>query len=101
MEIGKDADFLIAYSALATSQEVEGQQPVDVVFVLDFSASMTWGVDSTTVSRSDGSDSRIQYMVEALNSAIQTLAEANPNNRVAIVTFNRSGEHASAADGAE
>ena len=91
VEIGKDADFLIAYSALATSQEVEGQQPVDVVFVLDFSASMTWGVDSTTVSRSDGSDSRIQYMVEALNSAIQTLAEANPNNRVAIVTFNRVG----------
>lgn len=62
-----------------------------MVFVLDFSASMTWGVDSTAVSASDGSDSRIQYMVEALNGAVHTLAETNPNNRVAIVTFNRVG----------
>lgn len=53
----------------------------DVVFVLDFSASMTWGVDSMSVSQEDGSDSRIQYMVNALNSAIDTLARANPDNR--------------------
>ena len=86
-----DSDFLVSYSALATSQEIYGQQPADVVFVLDFSASMTWGVDSMSVSQEDGSDSRIQYMVNALNSAIDTLARANPDNRVAIVTFNSTG----------
>ena len=79
--VENDSDFLVSYSALATSQEIYGQQPADVVFVLDFSASMTWGVDSMSVSQEDGSDSRIQYMVNALNSAIDTLARANPDNR--------------------
>lgn len=89
--VTNDAEFLTAWSALATSQEVLGKQPADVVFILDFSASMTWGVDSTEVSAPDGSDSRIRYMTDALNSAIQTLAEANPGNRVGIVTFNKVG----------
>lgn len=79
--VENDSDFLVSYSALATSQEIYGQQPADVVFILDFSASMTWGVDSMSVSQEDGSDSRIQYMVNALNSAIDTLARANPDNR--------------------
>ena len=89
--VTNDAEFLTAWSALATSQEVLGKQPADVVFILDFSASMTWGVDFTEVSAPDGSDSRIRYMTDALNSAIQTLAEANPGNRVGIVTFNKVG----------
>ena len=67
--------------ALPGGKAADGQQPADVVFVLDFSASMTWGVDSMSVSQEDGSDSRIQYMVNALNSAIDTLARANPDNR--------------------
>ncbi len=38
--------------------------------------------DSTVKSADgDGTDPRIQYMVNALNSAIDTLARANPDNR--------------------
>lgn len=39
VEIG-DSDFLVTYSAMATSTVEEQTTPVDVVFVLDFSASM-------------------------------------------------------------
>lgn len=87
-----DADFLVTYSAMATSQQIIElpQIPVDVVFVLDFSASMTWGVDSTTVSNPDGSDSRIRAMVDAMNETIDALAKANPENRIGIVVFNRA-----------
>ena len=91
------SDFLVTYSVLATSQQVTKlpKVPVDVVFVLDFSASMTWGVDSTTVSRGDGSDSRINYMVDALNSTIDALVkDSDPEhpNRIGIVYFNRTGQ---------
>lgn len=87
-----NADFLVTYSAMATSQQIIElpQIPVDVVFVLDFSASMTWGVDSTTVSNPDGSDSRIKAMVDAMNQTIDALAKANPENRIGIVVFNRA-----------
>lgn len=87
-----DADFLVTYSAMATSQQIIElpQIPVDVVFVLDFSASMTWGVDSTTVSDPNGSDSRIKAMVDAMNQTIDALAKANPDNRIGIVVFNRA-----------
>lgn len=86
------ADFLVTYSAMATSQQIIElpQIPVDVVFVLDFSASMTWGIDSTTVSNPDGSDSRIKAMVDAMNQTIDALAKANPENRIGIVVFNRA-----------
>lgn len=86
------ADFLVTYSAMATSQQIIElpQIPVDVVFVLDFSASMTWGVDSTTVSNPNGSDSRIKAMVDAMNQTIDALAKANPENRIGIVVFNRA-----------
>lgn len=85
-----DADFLVTYSAMATSQQIIElpQIPVDVVFVLDFSASMTWGINSTTVSSPDGSDSRIKAMVDAMNQTIDALAKANPENRIGIVVFN-------------
>lgn len=85
-----DADFLVTYSAMATSQQIIElpQIPVDVVFVLDFSASMTWGINSTKVSRPDGSDSRIKAMVDAMNQTIDALAKANPENRIGIVVFN-------------
>lgn len=91
------SDFLVTYSVLATSQQVTKlpKVPVDVVFVLDFSASMTWGVNSKTVSQQDGSDSRISYMVDALNSTIDALAkDSDPGhpNRIGIVYFNRTGQ---------
>ncbi len=91
-----DSDFLVTYSLLATSQQITQlpKVPVDVVFVLDFSASMTWGVDKKTVSKSDGSDSRIKYMVDALNNTIDALAkDSDPDhpNRIGIAYFNRVG----------
>lgn len=87
-----DADFLITYSALATSQSVVTEQPVDVAFILDISASMCWGTDSETVSDPTGADSRINAMVESLNSAIDMLVQSNENNRIAIAVFNGSSE---------
>lgn len=85
-----EADFLVTYSALATSQSIVSEQPADVVFILDLSASMCWGTDSETVSASDGSDSRIQAMVDSLNSAVDLLVENNENNRIAVAVFNAS-----------
>ena len=89
----EQGDFLVTYSAMATSQQITKlpKIPVDVVFVLDFSASMTWGVDSTVVSNPNGSDSRIKAMIDAMNETIAALKENNPDNRIAIVTFNRVG----------
>ena len=87
-------DFLVTFSALSSAQTIKSQtaSPIDVVFVLDFSASMTWGVDSQKVSNPDGSDSRIKYLVDSLNNTIDTLVNANENNRIGIVTFNRVGQ---------
>lgn len=87
-----DADFLVTYSALATSQSIVSEQPVDVVFILDLSASMCWGADSEVVSAADGSDSRIRAMVDSLNSAVDLLAESNENNRIAVAVFSGSSD---------
>lgn len=89
----QNGDFLVTYSAMATSQQITKlpKIPVDVVFVLDFSASMTWATNGVVVGNPDGSDSRIKAMVDALNETIHALREDNPQNRIAIVTFNRVG----------
>ena len=82
-----NSDFLVTYSTLATSQTVIGQHPTDTVFILDFSTSMTWGyrTDHESVAQDQ---SRIQAMVESVNSAIDTLAHANGQNRIGIAVFN-------------
>lgn len=93
--IENNSDFLVTYSALAMSQEIIGWPPTDTVFVLDFSASMCWNnwdENGGNVGDADGSDSRIKYMVDALNNAIDTLVKASPFNRIAIVTFNASAD---------
>lgn len=87
-----DADFLVTYSALATSQSIVSEQPVDVVFILDLSASMCWGTDSEVVSAADGSDSRIRAMVDSLNSAVGLLVESNENNQIAVTVFSGSSD---------
>lgn len=87
-------DFLVTYSAMATSQEITQlpKIPVDVVFVLDLSGSMNWGQRSQqTVAGSDEyarSQSRLQAMVDSLNTTIATLVEDNPDNRIGIAVFN-------------
>lgn len=104
-------DFLITYSALATSQEITElpKVPVDVVFVLDFSGSMCWDTQMATINPDYQDDptaarenSRIKAMVDALNKSIDTLVKDNDLNRIAIVAFaNKSSvmlELTSAAD---
>lgn len=95
VDIG-NSDFLVTYSALATSTEVEQSTPVDVVFVLDLSASMNWGEKSEEVTETDATKakeaSRLNAMVNALNQAIDTLVKNNEKNRIGVVVFNGSSK---------
>ncbi len=79
-----DSDFLVAFSALGTTQSVSGQTqaPVDVVFVIDMSGSMR--------QNSMGDQTRMARTIAALNDAVETLLEGNENTRIGVVAF--SGE---------
>lgn len=80
--VANDSDFLVTYSALATTQSITGeaQSPLDVVFVVDFSGSMiNYAMDNGY--------SRLANLLDALNSSIKTLMEANEYNRVAVVCY--------------
>lgn len=93
----EDSDFLVTYSALATSTREEQAAPVDVVFVLDFSASMNWGVgeEEVTVTESDTAAkeaSRLYSMVNALNTAVDRLVDANEDNRIGVAVFNGTAQ---------
>ncbi|MCL2632069.1 MAG: Cna B-type domain-containing protein [Coriobacteriia bacterium] len=71
--------FLVTLSALSQSYTVDIlAEPVDVVFIIDISGSMT---------ESLGDSTRVEVMITALNFAIKTLMEAHPDNRVAIVGY--------------
>ena len=82
-------DFLISYSALATSMAVSGQSqaPVDVVLVLDISGSMSNGD-----SNMDNRKSRIYNTVVAAEAAIDSLMAMNPYNRVAVAVFSSNSQ---------
>ncbi|MBE7056798.1 MAG: VWA domain-containing protein [Ruminococcaceae bacterium] len=77
-------DFLVAFSALATSESIEGesQAPVDVVLILDISGSM-----SNSESNMDNNKSRIYNTIQAANNAIDRLMSLNEYTRVAVVAF--------------
>ena len=82
---GEDkSDFLVTYSALATSQQVSGKSnvPVDVVFVIDLSGSM-----SNNDSYMDNRQKRIQNLVTALNASINELMDMNSENRIGVVGY--------------
>ena len=81
---GED-DFLVAFSALATSQAVSGQAqtPLDVVFVIDMSGSMRQNT-------MDNGKTRMANTIAALNSSVEALLETSPQARVGVVAF--SGE---------
>ena len=85
--VQNDSDFLVTYSALATTQSITGeaQSPVDVVFVVDFSGSMI-------SNAMDDNESRLANLLDALNSSIKTLMEANEYNRVAVVCYSGMNE---------
>lgn len=81
-------EFLVTYSALATSQAIEGkvQVPVDVVFVIDNSNSMDASVG-------DGAGkSRLEATVEAVNVSIKQIMSSNENSRVAVVIYGLEAE---------
>lgn len=93
--VENDADFLLTYSTLATSTQLiqETTAPVDLVFILDFSASMAWGqYENGAGTVTDQAGSRVQAMVDAVNSAIGQLVAADPRSRVGIVVFNRGAQ---------
>jgi len=77
-----DDDFEVTLSALSQSFPItEGYSiPADTVFVIDVSGSMT-AVDA------GATDTRIEFLVEALNEAIAILHAANSENRVAVVAY--------------
>ena len=79
--INEDEDFLVTYSALATSQTVTGKAnvPVDVVFVIDNSNSMDASIS--------GDQSRLEATVEAVNNSIDQIMNSNSESRVAVVIY--------------
>ena len=84
--VQNDSDFLVAYSALATTQNITGKSsvPVDVVFVIDNSNSM-----DDSVGGGSG-QSRLAATVEAVNTSIATIMESHPDSRVAVVLYGSS-----------
>jgi len=75
----EDNNFMITVSQYAQVMGLatESAVPVDVVFVLDTSRSME--------------GNRVTTMVNAANTAIEALMEANDQNRVAVVAFSGTG----------
>ena len=94
----EDEDFLVTYSALANTANIEinpEEQISDTIFVLDFSMTMNCNMDGMnpsfsgldSVDEDTLTDTRIYAMLKSLEDSIYNLKQANPNNRVGIVTF--------------
>ena len=81
--VENDSDFLVAYSALATTQNITGKSsvPVDVVFVIDNSNSMDNSVGGGS------NQTRLAATVDAVNTSIATIMESHPDSRVAVVLY--------------
>ncbi|MCD8119966.1 MAG: isopeptide-forming domain-containing fimbrial protein, partial [Lachnospiraceae bacterium] len=86
IEMASDADFLVELSAMSSTSSqtttTTSSAPVDVVFVIDLSGSM-----SNANSNMSNGYSRIYNLVQALNSAIDELMTANEYNRIAVVGY--------------
>ena len=87
---GDNSDFLVGLSALSSTAKITGQTtvPLDIVLVLDVSGSM-----DDPMGNGD-SKKRIVALREAVNSFIESSAEANDKradvnkqNRIAVVKF--------------
>ncbi|MDL2300193.1 Cna B-type domain-containing protein [Clostridiaceae bacterium OttesenSCG-928-D20] len=78
----ENGSFGVTLSALTQQYQTENLNvsiPIDVVFVLDLSESMTTTVNGST---------RAQSMVDALNSSMNHIFMMNPENRVGVVYYN-------------
>ncbi len=77
-------NFAVTFSALSSGGTIAGEStvPIDLVFILDLSKSMSInGVDG------EGDLSRLGVMINSLNTAIKELMVLNPDNRVAVVGY--------------
>ncbi len=96
-DVELDDDFLNVFSAMASSQKVNMYPPlpIDLVFVIDMSASMAMQVgmaDQASLGEELAHDayingSRIKKTVDVVNSMIHSLMEQNPQNRCGVVVF--------------
>lgn len=77
IEKEKDEDFLVSYSAIASSTNVISQEsaPLDLVLVLDLSPEMGENQED------------LESMLAAAQSAINATLEANENNRAAVLGY--------------
>ncbi|MDR1266403.1 MAG: hypothetical protein LBK42_12820, partial [Propionibacteriaceae bacterium] len=96
-----DDELLVALSLLGSTRHVasESAAPVDLVLVLDNSASMTQCLETPNAycdSPDNYQSSRAWAMTQAVNEAIKIIAADDPDNRVSIVQF---GVNASALFG--
>lgn len=82
--VENDSDFLVAYSALATTQNITGKSsvPVDVVFVIDNSNSMD--------AELNNQQTRLEATVAAVNTSIAAVMDSHPDSRVAVVVYGSS-----------
>lgn len=77
--IRNDSDFMHVFSTIgSTMQTVPESIPLDLVFVLDFSASM---------GEVHNGGMRISHTIAAVNNAIDSIVEASPNSRIGIVVY--------------
>lgn len=83
--VHNDSDFLVAYSALATTESITGKSavPVDVVFVIDNSNSM----DSEGLIAGWTGKGALEITIDSVNQQIETILDSNPNSRVSVVVY--------------
>lgn len=70
--------------------DVEEIEPVDVLLVLDTSASMRFNVYDNK-EQSNLNEQRFHYVKEAAKNVVDTLKTANEDNRIGIISFNYGG----------
>ena len=70
--------------------DVEKIEPVDVLLVLDTSASMRFNVNNND-EQQDLDKQRFHYVKEAAKNVVDTLKTANEANRIGIISFNYGG----------
>ena len=77
VKLDEGEDFLVSYSALASTTSVlsETQSPIDLVLVLDMSP------------MSNSQNGKLASMLSAVESAAESIMGLDENNRVAVVAF--------------
>lgn len=81
----KPIEIKAGSTALTTWTETEGEKlTVDVAFVLDISGSM--------YNNDDRAKNKLKPMINAVNSAIKSILQYNPNNRVSVTVYSSPGQ---------